>query len=123
MTVRFRGKDESEYITRPFAQKARRLSGSGGLLFGGRGPGLERELALGRGVHAGARHRSPAGEAGCRRGWGTIRRVRFRIEHYRAVDVPGSALGYQFAPTGRVEEVDAHDEEDAAAMALTVAGY
>ena len=66
--------------------------------------------------------RSPAGEAGCRRGWGTIRRVRFRIEHYRAVDVPGSALGYQFAPTGRVEEVDAHDEEDAAAMALTVAG-
>ena len=48
--------------------------------------------------------------------------MRFRIEHYRAVDVPGSALGYQFAPTGRVEEVDAHDEEDAAAMARTVAG-
>jgi hypothetical protein len=48
--------------------------------------------------------------------------VRFRVEHYRAVDVPDSALGYEFTPTGRVEELDAHDDEDAAAMALTVAG-
>jgi hypothetical protein len=48
--------------------------------------------------------------------------VRFRVEHYRAVDVPDSALGYEFSPTGRVEEVEAHDEEDAAGLALTVAG-
>jgi hypothetical protein len=48
--------------------------------------------------------------------------VRYKIEHYRAVEVPDSALGYEFTPTGRVEEVDALDEEDAAALALTVAG-
>jgi hypothetical protein len=45
--------------------------------------------------------------------------VRFRIEHYRAVDVPGTALGYDYSPTGRVEEIEAHDEAEAAAAALT----
>jgi hypothetical protein len=45
--------------------------------------------------------------------------MRFRIEHYRAYEAPDSALGFEYAPTGRVEELDAHDAADAAAMALT----
>jgi len=45
--------------------------------------------------------------------------MRFRIEHFHAVEVPGTALGYEFAPTGEVDEIDAHDEADAAASALS----
>jgi len=45
--------------------------------------------------------------------------VRYRVEHFRAVDSPGTALGYDYAPTGQVEEIDAHDRDDAAAAALT----
>ena len=45
--------------------------------------------------------------------------MRFRIEHYHAVEVPDTPLGYEFAPTGQVDEVDAHDEADAAATALS----
>ena len=52
-------------------------------------------------------------------GSATIRGMRFRIEHYRAYEAPESALGFQYAPTGRVEEIDAHDPVDAAAAALT----
>ena len=48
-----------------------------------------------------------------------MRRMRFRIEHYRAYEAPDSAQGYEYAPTGRVDELDAHDPVDAAATALT----
>jgi hypothetical protein len=44
--------------------------------------------------------------------------MRFRDEHLRAIDAPGSALGAEFVETGRVEEIDAYDAEDAAALAL-----
>jgi hypothetical protein len=46
-------------------------------------------------------------------------RMRFRIEHFHAVEVPDTPLGYEFAPTGQVDELDAHDEADAAATALS----
>jgi len=45
--------------------------------------------------------------------------MRFRIEHFRAIETPDTALGYEYTPTGRVDELDAHDEADAAAAALT----
>lgn len=139
MTVRFRGKDESEYITRPFAQRladclvlvasssarghqdlSRSFGPAGrGSPLGCPAPGRAHASTVSPSRNVGVTEPGTEPETGrC----GTIRRVRFRIEHYRAVDVPGSALGYEFTPTGRVEEVDAHDEEDAAAMALTVAG-
>jgi hypothetical protein len=44
--------------------------------------------------------------------------MRFRVEHFRAVEAPETPLGYAFAPTGRVDEVDAHDEAEAAATVL-----
>lgn len=44
--------------------------------------------------------------------------MRFTIEHFRAVDVPGSALGYDYIATGQKAEVDAHDELSAATAAL-----
>jgi len=45
--------------------------------------------------------------------------VRYTVEHFRAVDAPGSALGYDYVATGRRTEVEAHDELAAAALALT----
>jgi len=52
-------------------------------------------------------------------GSATIAGMRFRIEHYRAYETPESAQGYAYAPTGQVDELDAHDPADAAAAALT----
>ena len=45
--------------------------------------------------------------------------VRYTVEHFRAIDDEGSPLGVAFAPTGRIDEVDAHDETSAAAIALS----
>lgn len=44
--------------------------------------------------------------------------VRYTVEHFRAIDADDSALGVAYVPTGRVDEVDAEDETDAAAIAL-----
>ncbi|MGN6377959.1 MAG: hypothetical protein ACTHNU_03320 [Gaiellales bacterium] len=44
--------------------------------------------------------------------------MNFTVEHFRAVDAPSSPLGYDFVPTGQVDNVDAHDEAAAAAIAL-----
>ncbi len=44
--------------------------------------------------------------------------MRYRVEHFRAVESPDAPLGYAYTPTGRVDEVDAHDEADAAAAVL-----
>ena len=44
--------------------------------------------------------------------------MRYTVEHYRAVDAPGSPLGYDYVSTGRTVEVDAPDEAEAAALAL-----
>lgn len=44
--------------------------------------------------------------------------MRFTVEHFRAVDAPGSALGYDYVATGRTSQVEAHDELSAAAVAL-----
>jgi hypothetical protein len=46
-------------------------------------------------------------------------RVRYTVEHFRAIDAPDSPLEVAYVPTGRVEEVDAEDETTAAAIALT----
>ena len=45
--------------------------------------------------------------------------VRYTVEHFRAIDDDGSPLGVAYVPTGRVDEVDAHDETAAAAIALS----
>ena len=45
--------------------------------------------------------------------------VRYTVEHFRAIDDDGSPLGVAYVPTGRVDEVDAHDETTAAAIALS----
>jgi hypothetical protein len=44
--------------------------------------------------------------------------VRYTVEHFRAIDANDSALGVAYVPTGQVDEVDAEDETDAAAIAL-----
>lgn len=44
--------------------------------------------------------------------------VNYAVEHFRAVDVPSSPLGFEYVSTGKVEVVDAHDEAAAAAIAL-----
>ena len=44
--------------------------------------------------------------------------MRFTVEHFRAIDSPESALGYDYVATGQTTEVDAHDELTAAAVAL-----
>jgi hypothetical protein len=41
------------------------------------------------------------------------------VEHFRAIDDEGSPLGVAYVPTGRVDEVDAHDAGTAAAIALS----
>ena len=45
--------------------------------------------------------------------------VRYTVEHFRAIDDDGSPLGVAYVPTGRVDEVAAHDETTAAAIALS----
>jgi hypothetical protein len=45
--------------------------------------------------------------------------VRYTVEHYRAIDDDASPLGVAYVPTGRVDEVEAHDETTAAAIALS----
>jgi hypothetical protein len=45
--------------------------------------------------------------------------MRYTVEHFRAIDVEDSPLGVAYIPTGRVDEVDAHDESTAAAIALS----
>jgi hypothetical protein len=44
--------------------------------------------------------------------------VRYTVEHFRAIDADDSPLGVAYVPTGQVDEVDAEDETDAAAIAL-----
>ncbi len=45
--------------------------------------------------------------------------VRYTVEHFRAIDDDGSPLGVAYVPTGQVDEVEAHDETTAAAIALS----
>ena len=45
--------------------------------------------------------------------------VRYSVEHFRAIDAEDSPLGVAYVPTGQVDEVDAHDESTAAAIALS----
>jgi hypothetical protein len=45
--------------------------------------------------------------------------VRYTVEHFRAIDNDGSPLGVAYVPTGRVDQVEAHDETTAAAIALS----
>jgi hypothetical protein len=45
--------------------------------------------------------------------------VRYTVEHFRAIDADESPLGVAYVPTGRVDEVEAHDESTAAAIALS----
>ena len=46
--------------------------------------------------------------------------MRFRVEHFRAFEAPGTPLGFDYLSTGQVEEIEAHAEADAAAVALSV---
>ena len=45
--------------------------------------------------------------------------VRYTVEHFRAIDADDSPLGVAYVPTGRIDEVEAHDESTAAAIALS----
>ena len=45
--------------------------------------------------------------------------VRYRVEHFRALESSDAPLGYAYVPTGEVEEVEAHEESEAAALVLT----
>jgi hypothetical protein len=45
--------------------------------------------------------------------------VRYTVEHFRAIDADDSPLGVAYVPTGRVDQVEAHDESTAAAIALS----
>jgi hypothetical protein len=49
----------------------------------------------------------------------TMRAVRYTVEHFRAIDADDAPLGVAYVPTGRVDEVEAHDESTAAAIALS----
>ncbi len=46
--------------------------------------------------------------------------VKFTVEHFRAIEDPGSPLGYRYLATGVVDTVEAPDEESAAISALGV---
>jgi len=62
---------------------------------------------------------------GCPYGWtsapkcATIRGVRYTVEHFRAIEADERPLGVAYVPTGRVDQVDAHDPPAAAAIALS----
>jgi hypothetical protein len=45
--------------------------------------------------------------------------VRFIVEHFRAVEADELPLGVAYVPTGKVDQVDAHDPPAAAAIALS----
>jgi hypothetical protein len=45
--------------------------------------------------------------------------VRYRVEHFRALESSDAPLGYAYVPTGEVHEVEAHGESEAAALVLT----
>ena len=45
--------------------------------------------------------------------------MRYTVEHFRAIDDDGSPLGVAYVPTGQVDQVEAHDETTAAAIALS----
>lgn len=45
--------------------------------------------------------------------------VRYQVEHYRAIDAEDAPLGVAYVSTGQVDEVEAHDESTAAAIALS----
>jgi hypothetical protein len=45
--------------------------------------------------------------------------VRYTVEHFRAIDADESPLGVAYVPTGQIDEVEAHDESTAAAIALS----
>jgi hypothetical protein len=49
----------------------------------------------------------------------TIRRVRYTVEHFRAVEADERPLGVAYVPTGKVDQVEAHDPPAAAAIALS----
>jgi hypothetical protein len=46
-------------------------------------------------------------------------RVRYTVEHFRAVEADERPLGVAYVPTGRVDQVEAHDPPAAAAIALS----
>ena len=46
-------------------------------------------------------------------------RVRYTVEHFRAVEADERPLGVAYIPTGRIDQVDAHDAPAAAAIALS----
>ena len=46
-------------------------------------------------------------------------RVRYTVEHFRAIDAEDAPLGVAYVSTGQVVEVEAHDEGTAAAIALS----
>ena len=45
--------------------------------------------------------------------------MRYTVEHFRAVEAGERPLGVAYVPTGRVEQVEAHDPPAAAAIALS----
>ena len=49
----------------------------------------------------------------------TIRGVRYTVEHYRAVEADERPLGVAYVPTGKIDEIEAHDPPAAAAIALS----
>ena len=46
-------------------------------------------------------------------------RVRYTVEHFRAIEAEERPLGVAYVSTGRVDQVDAHDPPAAAAIALS----
>ena len=47
--------------------------------------------------------------------------MRYTVEHFRAVEAGERPLGVAYVPTGRVDQVEAHDPPAAAAIALSEA--
>ena len=45
--------------------------------------------------------------------------MRYTVEHFRAVEADELPLGVAYVPTGRVDQVEAHDPPAAAAIALS----
>ena len=49
----------------------------------------------------------------------TIPDVRYTVEHFRAIEAGDRPLGVAYVPTGRIDDVEAHDPPAAAAIALS----
>ena len=45
--------------------------------------------------------------------------MRYTVEHYRAVEADERPLGVAYVPTGKIDEIEAHDPSAAAAIALS----